>query len=61
MVIPGEDFNMEGNIRLCYTCSEAELINGLDTLCKGLRALASAQLPGHHGSYDYAAAPFTII
>lgn len=41
MVIPGEYFNMDGHIRLCYTCSEEELVSGLNVLGKGLRALAS--------------------
>ena len=41
MVIPGECFNMEGHIRLCYTCSEEALVSGLNALGNGLRALAS--------------------
>ena len=42
MVVPGEYFNMDGHIRICYTCSEEALKNGLTALGKGLRALASA-------------------
>ena len=41
MVIPGEYFNMDGHIRLCYTSSEEALKNGLNSLGKGLRELAS--------------------
>jgi len=41
MVIPGEYFNMDGHIRLCYTCSEDVLTSGLNALGNGLKALAS--------------------
>ena len=41
MVIPGEYFNMDGHIRLCYTCSEDMLTSGLNALGNGLKALAS--------------------
>ena len=41
MVIPGEYFNMDGHIRLCYTCSEDVLTGGLNALGKGLRELGS--------------------
>ena len=42
LVVPGEYFNMDGHIRLCYNISEEVLKNGLTALGKGLRALASA-------------------
>jgi len=41
MVVPGEFFNMDGHIRLCYTCSEEALKSGLNALGNGLKALAS--------------------
>ena len=41
MVNPGEYFNMDGHIRLCYTCEEDVLRGGLNALGKGLKELAS--------------------
>ena len=41
MVNPGEFFNMDGHIRLCYVCSEDVLRSGLDALGKGLKELGS--------------------
>ena len=40
LVIPGEYFDLDGHIRLSYSCSKGALKRGLGALAKGLRRLS---------------------